>query len=80
MGNQCLSQSRTEEALNSASYFWSSPSIKKLGKRQSPPKSYYVGTMYRGKKSIMTEEELWAVRKIIKAFRNYKAKKAQSPL
>ncbi|CAG9333332.1 unnamed protein product [Blepharisma stoltei] len=68
----CASGRPDKEALNSAAYFWSNPSFKKLGKRQSPSKQYNIGVMYRGKRSILTEEELWAAKKIMRAYRNYK--------
>ncbi|CAG9328429.1 unnamed protein product [Blepharisma stoltei] len=70
--NLCLYDSTHSEALNSASYFWNEPGFRKLGKRQTPSKKFYIGTFYRGKRSIITEEELWAAMVILRAYKRYR--------
>jgi hypothetical protein len=60
------------KAADSASYFWQKPEIGKIGKVLRPDRQYFVGTFYRGSKSIVTEEELQACLKIIRAYRRYK--------
>lgn len=76
MGNSFFSSNKEENPILKASLFWENPSIKRLSDCHSSNRRYNVGLMYRGKRSIITEEELWAARKIIRAYKSFKARKA----
>ena len=60
------------KTFEASDYFWSNPGIKKIGKVCHPESSYPVGKMYRGARSIVTDDEVRACRTILKAFREYK--------
>ena len=69
MGNDIL------KAAEASGYFWSEPSLGKIGKVPHPSTKHFVGKMYRGSKSIITAEEYRACLKIITAYRKYRAKR-----
>ncbi|OMJ70763.1 hypothetical protein SteCoe_31184 [Stentor coeruleus] len=72
MGNDLTS------AAVASGQFWKDPAVKKIGKVNHLHIQYEVGNLYRGSKSIITEDELRACKVILRAYRKYRIKRSNS--